>query len=1041
MKTLVYLLVWALSPALLSAQSGFAHLYDATAGFRGVYVANTTYGYRVFADPIAPEPDSVTRLIFETGPDGAFWGIVDMPVYAQPAGALTAVAPSGSHVTAETLSTATGLALRIRRWYPGTGGVFENLAEINFENASSLVLERLVFQEIHPGGVFLAGHYRTNDEPNRPQPFLVRSPTSSFSWWIHRLDDIPPSTFAFTRLTGFSNGGAAAAFKKFDESVYVERFDSLGASLWRRSVGGFPTTVTSLSEGPGGATFYTAMTPPISGPAPTYGRLVAVAADGSTILDLDLNALLGQFSVSPAYVLPLPAGGAVVAGFESPFLGAGSRFFLARLDGAGQLTWKRNYYFFPEGATFTFGRTTPDNGYIFTGSAEGKVFLFKTDQNGVSGANTEYCPSQAEFPWHDWIAGVHIGGIQNPSGKSPYSDFLALATDLPIGQPAEIALTAGFSYSTYDEYFTVWIDYNRDNVFGGNEKAVEAILPRPPDGTPSQTLTAGFTVPDSVQPGPTRLRVSMQRQAFAGPCDVLPFGEVEDYTVHLTVAGPAPDLTTPAWEVIPANASCSTDPGQAFAFLAGLALNTGTAAAGPFTARAWLSPDDQPGNADDIPWQTVTFDSLGATGAPGNPLPLTIDAPVPAATPPGFYHLFVEVDAGQEVQETDETNNLFQTTVQIGAPDYFLQNLAGLPDSLPTGGPLAFSFEINHSNSFPLAGLPGGAVVSVFLSPDQVPNNGNEVLLGVQTLGFDAFGPAGVASQAASLPLPGSVTAGTYYLIVQVMPTGFCDRDFENNTLIGPAIKVTGPPVSGYCAARGIFPWHDWIAAVTVADLSNNSGKSPYTDFSALAANLTVNTTVPVTLTAGYSWTAYDEHWKIWIDFDQDGVFEEPDETAFLQHMTGPADGTPQATITGSITVPATALPGATRMRVAMKRGAAPGAGPCETFAFGEVEDYSVNIASSFRQGDARAGGPAPEALLWPNPASELVFLNLPPAVGAAAVKMFDRNGRLVLDGWFERAGANSLALPVNGLANGVYLVQALPENGPMVSVRLVVMR
>jgi len=50
-------------------------------------------------------------------------------------------------------------------------------------------------------------------------------------------------------------------------------------------------------------------------------------------------------------------------------------------------------------------------------------------------------------------------------------------------------------------------------------------------------------------------------------------------------------------------------------------------------------------------------------------------------------------------------------------------------------------------------------------------------------------------------------------------------------------------------------------------------------------------------------------------------------------------------TQTLSITIPGTATIGATRMRVTLKYSSDPG--PCETFSYGEVEDYSLNIISS----------------------------------------------------------------------------------------------
>lgn len=1038
MKTVLSVLFWTLASPFVAAQTVFAETYDATAGFAGKRIENTTYGYRVFADKPSPAPNTFTRTVFETGADGTFWGITATVDYPLAAGSLIDVAPNGDYVTAETVVAPAGQALRIRRWFAGIPGYFNNLAEIHFPDAVQLNLERLAFRDNYPGGVFLAGHYRTAAEPNQPVAFLVRSDNYAYDWWIHTLTDVPPGTFAFLNLTAFSDGGCVAVFRVNDENRFIERVDATGASRWRRHAGWLTTTVGPVTEGPGGVAFYTTATAPFSGPGATYGSLVAVAPDGSVVVEKDLNAALGQNSVFPRYALPLSGGGAVLAGFESPdFPGSATRFFIARLDAAGQAVWKKQYYYFPNGASFDFGKTSPDNGYLFTGSADGKVFLFKIDQNGTGSATVQYCPAAAGQPWQEWIAGVHIGGLQQESGKTHYSNFTALVAELAIGQQHPIELTAGYSYATYDQYVRIWIDYNRDNVFGEGETAVEALLSRPPDGTPAKTLTADLTVPDSALPGLTRMRVAMARGAYPAPCGNLSFGEVEDYTVDLNISGPAPDLTTTAWELIPANQGCYTDPGQPFGFLAGLALNLGPAGAGHFTARAWLSADDQFGNDDDLLWQEVDFNSIGASGSADNPLGLTIDLPVPPATPPGLYRFFAAVDAGQEVNELEENNNLFQAGIQIGAPDYAVQALSGAPASAMPGETLALSYALSHTGAFPLEGLNGSVHVAFFLSPDSIADNGNEVMLGSQSVDFSALSAAGLTHRNVSLNLPGDVTAGAYFLMLKVTPTNYCDGNPLNDVLIGPAIQVSGQPVEGYCLAQSDFPWHEWIAGVSVADLSNpNNGKSAYTDFTGLSANLVANTTAPLLLTAGFSWTTYPEYWKIWIDYDHDGLFEEPDEVVFQYLQPAPADGTATSSLSGNIAVPAAALPGTTRMRVAMKRGAAPA--PCESFSFGEVEDYRVNIAPSFQKPGERALA-AGEADLFPNPAAGQTTLRIPASTGPVAVKIFDRNGRSIQEMVFAEIAPSGQSLSLNGFENGVYWLQIRSAAGRVWIKKLVV--
>src|SRR5690606_39048175 len=131
--------------------------------------------------------------------------------------------------------------------------------------------------------------------------------------------------------------------------------------------------------------------------------------------------------------------------------------------------------------------------------------------------------------------------------------------------------------------------------------------------------------------------------------------------------------------------------------------------------------------------------------------------------------------------------------------------------------------------------------------------------------------------------------------------------------------------------------------------IDNTSGKTPYGEFTSLTANIIAGNSYPITLTNSFSWFTFHENWKVWIDYNQNGQFEEPGEVAFSLSVPAPPNGTLENIVNGTINIPATALAGTTRMRVALKRSASPA--PCETLPFGEVEDYSVNIISELNGG------------------------------------------------------------------------------------------
>src|SRR5690606_7878043 len=94
-----------------------------------------------------------------------------------------------------------------------------------------------------------------------------------------------------------------------------------------------------------------------------------------------------------------------------------------------------------------------------------------------------------------------------------------------------------------------------------------------------------------------------------------------------------------------------------------------------------------------------------------------------------------------------------------------------------------------------------------------------------------------------------------------------------------------------------------------------------------------------ITITPEWSGSVYREAYRVWIDYNQDGDFNDSGEQVYNRTRTN------VSVVSGSFTVPTSAVNGATRMRVSMKYNASPTA--CEAFAYGEVEDYTVIISAS----------------------------------------------------------------------------------------------
>ena len=121
--------------------------------------------------------------------------------------------------------------------------------------------------------------------------------------------------------------------------------------------------------------------------------------------------------------------------------------------------------------------------------------------------------------------------------------------------------------------------------------------------------------------------------------------------------------------------------------------------------------------------------------------------------------------------------------------------------------------------------------------------------------------------------------------------------------------------------------------------IDNSSGGQFYTDFTNVSTTLTKDSQYTITVTPTWTGTVYSEGYAVWIDYNRDGDFGDAGEQVWSQAAT---QTTP---VSGSFTIPSGAVENSTRMRVSMKYNGLPTS--CETFQYGEVEDYTVIIEGS----------------------------------------------------------------------------------------------
>ena len=233
------------------------------------------------------------------------------------------------------------------------------------------------------------------------------------------------------------------------------------------------------------------------------------------------------------------------------------------------------------------------------------------------------------------------------------------------------------------------------------------------------------------------------------------------------------------------------------------------------------------------------------------------------------------------------------------------------------------------------------------------------------------------------------------------------------------SVTTSGAPAVNYCPSQGNNSSYEWIDLVALNGMSNATGDDGgYADYTNQVASLPYGSNT-INISAGFSGTSYTEYWKIWIDYNKNGIFESSE-------LVVSGSSSSSATLSGTFTVPTSALAGTTRMRVSMKYNAAQTA--CESFSYGEVEDYTVNIgqsvnaiATTTQEGQELGNETIAsfEAKLYPNPVSGNILNVSMNDARETTYQVFDMMGKKVLQG-----NLSSGTIQVNGLSSGVYLLK-----------------
>ena len=291
-------------------------------------------------------------------------------------------------------------------------------------------------------------------------------------------------------------------------------------------------------------------------------------------------------------------------------------------------------------------------------------------------------------------------------------------------------------------------------------------------------------------------------------------------------------------------------------------------------------------------------------------------------------------------------------------------------------------------------------------------------------------------------------TSSTYTAILSATTYYKCAVACNGGTPVTSNVVTVNrvPFMECYCTSTATNLSDEEIFNVTVGTLNNTSTCTTtggpgsvlklYSNYTAVpppTLSRTAANTFSVTIgTCGTN--AYTSAFKIFIDYNQNGSFEEAGETVYTSDTATALTYTK----TGSFTVTTSAASGNTLMRIVNKETEfANTIDSCGTYVYGETEDYLVNIPSlvGIEENDMLN-----TISVYPNPTSGLFNISTSNAnFTQLTISVLDIQGKEVYN-TSDKNNSNNYNKEINldGLAKGIYYIKL--NTGNAVKVQKVVL-
>jgi hypothetical protein len=535
----------------------------------------------------------------------------------------------------------------------------------------------------------------------------------------------------------------------------------------------------------------------------------------------------------------------------------------------------------------------------------------------------------------DHITNVSFNTIANATGAcvsgGSYSDYTTTSTSLVAGStyPLSVSVNNGGT-----EYASAWIDYNNNGTFESTE-----FIPITVTASTTWDGTASVTIPTSAYNGTTRLRVRSSYNAAitaASACSTYSYGETEDY--NITISGGVDPLTyawSPSSSIVPSNLASGV-----VANINATQTYTVTATAGN-GCTAVSSVSIIAGTA--LTCDPITS-SLGSSFC-GNFSSVLTANPIGGGAPYTYQWSNASGNLGTAATQSASITGSYSVVVTDNCGQSCMTSISLIVNAIPTVAANSTSSLVCSSGSVTISAT--GADTYAWM-PGTLSGSSINPSITASTIytvtGTDLNGCTATSTAAVSFDNNPTFTS------IAASPVSVC----LNGTSTITASAQVGGLISGGATAAGVLPadncnpsyssgsgFGDFIQAVSGL-ITNTTGASasPYvTSFSNTPPTLNFGTTYTLNVTPG-TWSSNDV--AVFIDFNRNGILTDAGE------KIGEFDNTGAGAVSAFvINIPVSANSGLARLRVVeADQSTTGGMLPCTAYAYGETEDYIVNIVN-----------------------------------------------------------------------------------------------